>query len=197
MKYLLSKSLFSFIYFVSCSIITYSISLIGHHVVEIVLSAFMLVFCFYIATVVGMKTGEDALKVRHANDLERKEIIRTGRDIPLKLSEEYKAYRGFIIGLLINAPGLILIIVHTLVSISGSGNNMVFGKLADLVNMVFYWIINLFYEVETVGTVFYNLIFIAFFTTWFGLSYMLGAKKVMLQYQIIEQKHKELHGEEF
>lgn len=196
MKYLISKSFFSFIYFASCSMVTYSISLIGNHVVEIILSALMLIFCLYIAAVVGMRTGEDALKVRHANDLERREIIRTGRDIPLKLSEEYKGWKGFVMGVLISAPTLILMVVHALVSVFGDGTNMVFGKLTDLVNMVFYWIINLFYQTETIGTVYYNLIFIAIFAAWFGFSYMLGARKVMLQYESIERKHRQIHGDE-
>ena len=123
-------------------------------------------------------------------------IIRTGRDIPLKLSEEYKGWKGFVMGVLISAPTLILMVVHALVSVFGDGTNMVFGKLTDLVNMVFYWIINLFYQTETIGTVYYNLIFIAIFAAWFGFSYMLGARKVMLQYESIERKHRQIHGDE-
>ena len=84
------------------------------------------------------KDGQEALKVRIANDLERVQIVKTGESLPLKLKEEYKPWKGFLFGLIACAPLVILLLIHTIV-VASSGSVAVGGIAVSGAAAVFYW----------------------------------------------------------
>ena len=105
-----------FLYLIFMAFIAMGIVMINDNLLylKIILSVLNISFYAYIVAMVFYKDGETALKTRLANDLERVQIVKTGEDRPLKLIEEYKPWKGFVIGGVACAPLVILLLIHTI-----------------------------------------------------------------------------------
>ena len=102
MKFYLKKAFFIFVYLVLTSFIAMAIILIeGQTLLKVALLVANLGLFLYIISVMAYQDGQKALKVRIANDKEREYIIKTGEDRKINAQEEYKAYKGFLIGFLL------------------------------------------------------------------------------------------------
>ena len=140
---------------------------------------------------VAFKDGQDAYKTLLANDLERKQIVKTGEDRPLKLKEEYKIWKGFFIGGLAVSP---LVLLFFLDLVFGKSLNLttVFGWLTDYLSMAIYAPIKIFF-----GSCFREICFVvvAINILICGALYYLGAKKIMLRQQKVKDIHNQIYGE--
>ena len=105
MKYYFKQGIFPFIYQIFMAMIAFGILMIEELIwLKILLAALNIALYLFIVAAVAYKEGQEALKVQMANDLERREIIRTGEDRPLKLHEEYKPWKGFFFGFIACVP---------------------------------------------------------------------------------------------
>ena len=129
MKYLFKITIIPFVYLVLMDVISFCIMALQKDLkilCLVLLIMLVALFCVRL-TMILYREGQQALRVRTANDLERENIIRTGEDRKLKLSEEYKLWKGFVVGLIIVAPLLILLLLHTILvfgvseSLGGAG----------------------------------------------------------------------------
>ena len=164
---------------------------------RILLLAANLVLYIVLVAVLAHKDGEDSIRVRVANDLERREIIRTGEDRQLKLNEEYKPWKGFFIGFITCIPLIILLLIHTIL-FYGVGPHM---NGAGALAMYGYSMITGFLWAGEVVTIlpwhyYLTLISVPILSCAFGFPYIVGAKKIERQQEMIRQKHRQIYGED-
>ena len=203
MKYYLKQGIFPFIYMLFMSVIAFGIiSINGLLWLKIVLAILNVGFYSFIIAVTAFKDGQGAMKVLYANDLERMEIIRTGENRPLKIHEEYKPWKGFVCGFVACVPLLILLALHTVVYLTTG--SMGFGAAAGLIYlMVFVFFrldISLSVEDENFVTInwytYYGaLIALPLIMIVTGIAYILGAKKIRLQHEKIEERQRSIYGD--
>ncbi len=205
MKYVthfLKQTIFPLIYAIIMMMINLSIMMIGEHLLWLKYILYALSFGLYalIISAVAFKDGQEAVKVRHMNDVERMNIIRTGEDRPLNLVKEYKSWKGFVTGLVTCLPLIILLIIQTIYFIaSPSSPKLWSGALASYL----YGIVFSFFRPNSVVyqgleqglRYYYSLIAIPVFMLLLGIPYLLGAKKQMLLYKQVEDKHAAIYGD--
>lgn len=141
------------------------------------------------------KEGEKGLVAQQTNDFNRKRIIETGEDLPLKLAEEYTWWKGFAVGGIISAPLVILIIIHTIFLLAGMPN-VAIGAIASFVYMVVFSFTRIGVT-TTVGIYdyYWTLLFIPLILAITGFSYIAGARRKVRQQEEIEQIKKTIHGD--
>ncbi len=159
------------------------------------LSFLSIAFMLLITVFDCFKEGEKACRLLYANDMSRQRIVETGEDIEIDTIKEYKPYKGFLIGLFSFAPMIPFLLVHLIIVLAGGSTN-VFGLIADLLYLDFsapmFLIFNGELPVWSYFIVLYAPILISVFS---GIPYMLGARKVTLQYEKIDEKQKMIYGE--
>ena len=202
MKYYLKQGIFPFVYQLFMAMIAFGILAINELIwLKIILAVLNIALYLFIVAVVAYKEGQQALKVQMSNDLERREIIRTGEDRPLKLHEEYKPWKGFVFGLISCIPVLFFLLLHTIVY-NATGSYMGFGAIAGLIALMFFIFFRL--DVSNAGTetavipwyTYYGvLIALPILMLTMGIAYILGAKKIMLQQEKIREKQRQIYGD--
>lgn len=203
MKFYIKKGIFPFIYIIVMSIIALSITAIKDLVwLKVILAVLNIAFYTVIIAAVSFKDGQDAMKIQFANDLERKEIIRTGEDRPLKIHEEYKPWKGFVFGFIACTPLLLLLVLHTIIYLI-TGSYIGFGAISALIYFMFF-VFFTFSNVSGAGTagfVWYayygSLIALPVLILLIGIAYILGAKKIRLQREMINEKQRNIYGDKF
>ena len=206
MKYYLKQGVFPFIYMLFMAMIAFGILAISGLIwLKVLLAVLNVGLYAVIVSAVSYKEGQEAMKTLYANDLERREIIRTGEDRPLKIHEEYKAWKGFMFGFIACVPLLVLLLVHTVIHLAGGGY-MGLGAIAGLIFFAFFVFFRLNVnmsgtEGETITSaswyIFYGaLIALPIIMLSTGIAYILGAKKIKRQYEMIAEKQRSIYGDE-
>ena len=197
MKYYLKESIFPFVYVIFMSLIALSIEIIeGLLWLKILLAILNVGFYGVVVAGIAFKDGQDAMRVRYANDLERKEIIRTGEDRPLKINEEYKSWKGFAFGFISCVPLLVLLLLHTVLYLATGSVRL--GAIASLLYLTFFIFFNpnLIDSVTVSWYAYYGtLIALPIIMALTGISYILGAKKTERQQEMIKEKQRRIYGE--
>lgn len=196
-KYYVKNAVLPFVYLFFMAITAFGILAIQNNNLawlKYVLLVLNLGLYLFIIAAYAYKLGQDALKTRNANDLERKQMILTGELRPLKLNEEYKPHKGFMIGFTACVPLIVLMLVHTIMIICGGGNG--FGVAASIVYLAFY----AFFRVSGTGspspaTFYLTLVALPVIILTLGLAYYLGARKIKAQYDRIRENQKRIYGE--
>lgn len=206
MWYYIKQSLMAFIYLFFMAITAFGIMCIGSDLVwlKVLLCLLNVALYVFIIGAAAFKDGQDALKVRIANDLEREQIIKTGAALPLKLKEEYKAWKGFVFGGIACAPLIILLIIHTLLFTLVGDNYIGAGAIAGFLYLMIFAFARLNVATTAEGaavaainpTVYYwTLLAIPVVVLSVGIPYVLGAKKIELQQARIKEKQRQIYGE--
>lgn len=206
MKYYLKQGVFPFVYMLFMAMIAFGILAINDLIWLKVLLAILNVGLYgFIVAAVSYKEGQEAMKTQYANDLERMEIIRTGENRPLKIHEEYKPWKGFMFGFITCVPLLILLVFHTIVYLS-TGSYMGLGAIAGIIYLMFFVFFRLNINVsgaegEAVSSIswytYYGaLVALPVVMLITGISYILGARKIRRQHEMIEAKQRSIYGAE-
>ena len=202
MKYYLKQGIFPFIYQLFMAMIAFGILAIDGLVwLKVVLAILNIALYVVIVAAVAFKEGQNALKVQMANDLERREIIRTGEDRPLRLHEEYKPWKGFVFGVISCIPVLLLLVLHTIVY-NATGSYMGLGAIAGIIALMFFIFFRLdvsYSAAETLEVPWYTyygaLVALPVLMLTMGIAYILGAKKIMRQQEMIKEKQRRIYGD--
>lgn len=204
-KYYIKRAGLPFLYLLFMIMPALGILAIGDSLLwlKIVLGTLAVALYCVVVAMACYKEGQDAVKVRAANDLERMVIVRTGENRPLKIHEEYKPHKGFIMGLFTVIPLLFLAALHTLLYLTAGYNGV--GAIAVLLYLVFFEFFMMDAVVgdgatETVsGMPWYAaygaLIAVPIIILVSGISYILGARKILRQQEMIKAKQREIYGE--
>ena len=199
MKYLLKQAVIPFIYLIFMAMIAFSIVTIGDDLIwlKIILAILNIALYCFLISVISFKEGEIALKVRLANDLERIQIIKTGEDRPLKISEEYKAWKGFVVGFVVCIPLIVLMLVHTILLLTVGSTYNGGGVISSFIYMMFACLVKLNNAVPLQQWHYYfTLIAVPIVMITTGIPYILGAQKVQRQQDRIKEKHRQIYGED-
>lgn len=193
MKYYLKMVLMPFIYLLFSAMLGASIMLLDKDmmVLEYLLCLVNMAFYALIIGFAGFKDGQGELKIRMENDMYRRRIIETGEDYPIRELEEYKPWKGCLIGLLSAIPTIVLIIAHFILLASSTSVDNSFGVIAGLLNMVVF---SFFMVGGTLAPWHYvfSLLYIPFVFLVYGLPYYLGGKQMQKQYDKIEDIKKQI-----
>ena len=206
MKYYLKQGVFPLVYVIFMSIIAFGILMIPGLVwLKALLAVLNVGLYAVIVSAVSYKEGQEAMKTLYANDLERREIVKTGENRPLKLHEEYKAWKGFMFGFIACVPLIVLLALHTIVYFA-TGSYMGLGAIAGIIYLMFFVFFRLNSTVsgtegEAVSSIswytYYGaLIALPVIMLITGISYILGAKKIKRQYEMIAEKQRSIYGDE-
>ena len=201
MWYYVKQGLLPFVYLFFTAITAFGILCIEGLVwLKVLLLLLNIGLYVFIVSAASFKDGQEALKVRIANDLERMQIVRTGESLPLKLKEEYKPWKGFFHGFIACVPLVVLLIVHTIVMLTGGGNGA--GAIAGFIYMMVFAFSRV--NIGTGATAatpinpaiyYWSLLAIPVIVLATGISYILGGKKIELQQQRIREKQRRIYGE--
>ena len=201
MWYYVKQGLLPFVYLFFTAITAFGILCIEGLVwLKVVLLLLNIALYVFIVAAASFKDGQEALKVRIANDLERMQIVRTGESLPLKLKEEYKPWKGFFHGFIACIPLVVLLIIHTVVTLTGGGNGA--GAIAGFIYMMVFAFSRV--NIGTGATAatpinpaiyYWSLLAIPVIVLATGISYILGGKKIELQQQRIREKQRRIYGE--
>ena len=199
MSFYLKKAFFVLVYIVLASFIALAIlSIEGDVVLKIVLLIANIGLYVYIMWGIAYQDGQKAYKVLTANDKEREYIIKTGEDRKIKTAEEYKSYKGFLIGFLSCVPLVIMLIVHFFTAQSGELNT----GASETANLLYFFIsafANLdpggIYETAIYASPYWSLLSIPPTMIIHGIAFILGARKIKLQQQAVKEMHKSIYGE--
>ena len=177
------------------AIIALGINQIGDNaVVKIVLLSLNLAFYIFLVGSLAFKDGDDALNVRIANDLDRKEMIKTGIPKKLNLTEEYKPYKGFIFGIVTCFPLIVLMIIHAIYFFNGS-EYMGMGAIADALYNMFTSFYKVFVSEMTSVDYFFALIALPVISLTTGIPYIIGGlRRERIQLRI-EKQQREIYGD--
>jgi len=207
MWYYIKQGFLPFIYLFFMAMTSIGILSIGSDLLwlKIILAILNLALYLVVVMAAAYKDGQEDYRTRMANDLERMEIVRTGEDRPLKLKEEYKAWKGFLNGAMACIPLVILMIVHTVLICIDSNLNGA-GVIASMVYLVFF----AFCRLDAVGAVtsetvvatvspvmfYFTLIALPIIMLSTGIPYLLGAKKIELQQERIRERQRQIYGDD-
>ena len=201
MWYYVKQGLLPFIYLFFTAITAFGILCIEGLVwLKVLLLLLNIGLYVFIVSAASFKDGQEALKLRIANDLERMQIVRTGESLPLKLKEEYKPWKGFFHGFIACIPLVILLIIHTVVMLTGGGNGA--GAIAGFIYMMVFAFSRV--NINTGATAatpinptiyYWSLLAIPVIVLAPGIAYILGGKKIELQQQRIREKQRRIYGE--
>ncbi len=196
-KYYVKNAVLPFVYLFFMAITAFGILAIQNANLiwlQYVLLVLNLGLYLFIVAAYAYKLGQDALKTRNANDLERKQMVLTGELRPLKLNEEYKPHKGFMIGFTACVPLIVLMLVHTIMIICGAGNG--FGVAASIVYLAFYAFFRVGgAESPSPATFYFTLVALPAIMLTCGIAYYLGARKIKMQYDKIQENQRRIYGE--
>jgi hypothetical protein len=171
------------------------ITLLEANLIWLKYALFVVLFGFYalvIATAL-FKEGEMALKTRNENDLFRRKMVETGEEYPLKLAEEYKWWKGIVVGLITATPATLLTLIHLCVLLGNAPHNA-FGGIAGIISMPVFG----FFMADGVAVAIdylWTFLVLPYCTLICGLGYYFGARKVEKRNKIVEEKRKMIYGE--
>ena len=192
MKYLLKQTILPFIYLGCMALTAWGVWTMeeDQFALKVILLVLNLALYAVIVCFMAFKDGEMALKTRNANDAERRIIIETGAYRELKVAEEYAPWKGFAVGLIVCAPLIICVIIDVILKLSGTSND-IFQIIPTFLYLMVQAIVQLLG-----GNYFYILLSIPFICCCTGIPFILGAKKIERQQEMIRQKHAKIYGED-
>ncbi|MCQ2387023.1 MAG: hypothetical protein MJ066_01070 [Clostridia bacterium] len=194
--YYIKNSLFSFCYVIFSSVIAFGISLLkSENWIKIILLTINLLLFLVINFVLFNHHGIEGAKTMFANDLQRKEIIRTGKDLPLKEAEEYKVFKGFLMGVIVCAPLIIMLLIQSLIwIIGGEDASRIVGGIGVGLYFNFFAYFS-FKDYLSIGSYYLSLFLVPLVSAFCGIGYIYGGNKVISEKERIRKKQKEIYGE--
>ncbi len=195
MKFYLKNAFIPFFYLMFTALTSFSISMIGNGLLwlKYVLSILNIGLYGTVITMTSFKDGQIAYGVRQTNDKDREIIVQTGEYRELRLTEEYKPWKGFVHGALACIPLVLLLLIHT-IAITSDPTNIMVGRVAGFIYMTFYAPFS-FGTVVTGYTFYYALFSIPFIIGFAGIPYVLGARKAEKNYAKAYEMSSRIYGD--
>lgn len=165
-------------YLIMFALIDLGVLCIGDNLIwlKLILCGAVLVSFIIIVGIFIGKEAETAVRVRRGNDLNREHIIKTGKDMPLNLAEEYKPWKGFAMGAIICIPLIIFMGIQMLTYVPGSESNPG-GAISAFLYMVVFSFFRVDSRVDILQTDYYYIFLaIPLLILTVGISYIVGAK---------------------
>lgn len=163
-------------------------------VVRIILGVISLAIYILCVTGIMLKEGENAFAKLLANDIERKNMIETGKDFNIDDRTEYKPYKAFLSGLICCIPLIVLLIIHLIIREPGETSQM--SKIAEILYSPIFIFFGNYKVSNEISFYLGSALTIVLFPCFLGVPYVLGAHKRKAQNDAIVDLNKYLHGDE-
>ncbi len=194
MKYLLRLIVIPMVYIVCFAFLTSgvaSIDALSPLVKSIVGVVCLLLYMFVIGSIM-IKEGQDAYGVLLANDAQRRHIVETGIIVDFDESNEYKAWRGFVVGLICCIPLIVMVLMHTIAFPRGDTSRI--SIICEILYGTFYSIGRTYHHTNESGFYIGAAIILVALPLITGIPYMIGAHARRKQQENIRRMNDELHG---
>ena len=191
--YLFKQTIILFVYLVTMMVIALAVAAIepiNLTWLKYLLFVLNLALFLFITFKLIQKTGEDAYKLKHSNDIKRRVIAETGDYYSLDTVKEYHKFDGLFVGLIVCAPLVLLVAIDLLLLLCG-----VDQSVTDLITMVIYgaFVIPVRAISSTaVSAWFLWTIIPVCLTTHFGFAF--GVFKVKKQFDKIDATKQKIYG---
>ena len=191
-KYYIKETWVLYVYTILTMITALAISAIDSKLLWLQLILFALNIGLYgmVAYMLVFKTGEEAAKLRHANDIKRRVIMETGDYYEFNRQGEYGTYKGAIIGLYASAPLLIMLLVQVILDIAGSDSAVVSGIIGFTYGAFFLPI----RCIDVNASVYWMLYAVVIIVVITHIAYNMGARKVHKQEEKIKRTNAMIYG---
>ncbi len=155
----------------------------------------LLIFCLS-TVLMAYREGIKGYKKLLLNDSIRVQIVKTGKDLPLKRAEEYRPFKGFLIGAYACIPLVLLLLTHLIVGLATNGQVLGFGIAAGVTYAVFYEMYAIFFlETGFAWTFYFWLLYaLPVIACLYGVPYMLGARNERLVRETIATNQSKIYG---
>ena len=194
MKYFIKQAVLPIIYTVLMAVTAIGVMCLNENVtwLKVIFLFVNLGLYAYVVGTMAFKDGQDAFNTREANDAERRIIVETGEDRVLKEDEEYKPWKGFVVGLTTCAPLIILFLLQIILDIFGAGTN-----IPEILATYIYMMISSLVHLAGFKSIAWIFIFsVLFICSCTGIPYIFGAIKVERQKRLIQEKHHKIYGQD-
>lgn len=180
------------------SVISMGITYLNDVWVEFALSIVNVIM--FVVAIVAYFSNEGKKAATHllANDLERENMVKTGKYVKLDTAREYSTWKGFFIGLVVSAPLIIMMIIHLIYGLSTNSQVSKVAGVASLMYLGFYSLYGVFVPSGTIisfGQHFILLYSVPFIVLSVGLSYYFGARKIFNRKQKILNQQRNIYGD--
>ena len=186
--------IFSFVFLLMFAVSGFAVEFIETLWLKVLLGTVLVLVYLLVVFIVFFTEGAQALKIRHANDDDRMEMVKTGREIDINESAEYKTHKGFLMAGIVCAPMIIFLLIHVII-ISTGGATLFFGQATGFVYTVFYCVPTALIKQASAWQYLYVLYALPLIIGIGGIGYILGAKKQQGIYDKSEETKKKIYGE--
>ena len=196
-QYYYKKANFAFIYLIITLVtgltgLAFSNDLL---ILKILLGVMNIGLYGYFVIYYNYKTGEEAMSIRFSNDINRLEIIKTGKDIALKTTEEFKWWKGFFIGLISAIPLIVLWALHFLLVLITGSETTIFGAITLFLYVLVIYFFNISGEgLANTSSFYLTSIYLPFVVLLSGIGYLLGARKAKTRQAGFDELNEEIYG---
>lgn len=161
---------------------------------RIILGAVCLVIYILCVTGIMLKEGENAFSKLLSNDMQRKNMIKTGKDTDIDDRTEYRPYKAFLSGLVCCIPLIVLFIIHLVVREPGETSQI--SKIAEILYSPFFLFFGNYKTSNEISFFIGSAFTVVIFPCLMGVPYIFGAHKRKAQNDAIVDLNKYLHGDE-
>lgn len=189
--YYLKNAAIYYVYLILTMITAFAISAIKDLLwLKIILCILnMGLFCF-IMFVMSAKTGEEAFKLKHTNDIKRRVIMETGDYYEFDTVKEYGRFKGVYIGLYASFPLFVMIFVQIILDICRVESSAI-SLVVGFTYGTFFFPLRMINNTVSVYFSLYGAVIILLIA---GLGYYFGARKIRLQTDKIKRTNEQIYG---
>ncbi len=195
MKYLLRLTIVPLVYLLCFAFSMVAIASIDgfNALVKSLIGVLFLLLYIVLVSAVMIKEGQDAYGVLLSNNSQRRYMIETGKVVDFNTAKEYKAWKGFVVGLMCCIPLVVMLLLHTISFPRGDTSRV--SIICEMMYAVFYSIGRTYQHTNERGFYIGAIVIIFSLSIMNGVPYMIGARHRRLQQKKIKRINEELHGE--
>jgi len=166
-------------------IMSFLILMINSTFVKVALLILVILFYLFMCVLLTKSTGEIHFKALVTGNIRRQQENSEDINKYCKTEKEYRFYKGFLIGIIISSLTYILLIIRLFIS----SNNI--DVCLKILNLLYWSLLSVF---DNTASIFYLALFTLLNVASCGFGYYLGAKKIMLQQEKLQNIHDEIYG---
>lgn len=157
-----------------------------------ILSALNMILCAVVLRNIFFKTGEEAMTLKHGNDVERRHMIETDNYFELDKVKEYDVKKAVIFSVIAVFPQAMLLLIKLIGTIAAGSFTALDGVIRFFCGVAY----PVFYTFDANASAFYGAVSLIVFVAPILVGYISGGKKVSKVYEKAEQIKRELGGGE-
>ncbi len=186
--YYLKDTVLNYSYILGCDIIGLLLMLVTNSdtiegYIGAMLSAINMFLYFSVIKNAYSKTGEEAMRDKHSNDIERRDMLTSRRYRELDKVKEYNPKKIYIFIAPIVIPFVVLLTISTIIAICGGnpeGLNMV-------ITFMYAFVFSFFVGISKNASVYFAWFAIIMLVVPLVWGYMSGVKKVRAEYAVADK----------